>query len=124
MEAVPALAAPASASPLTRQSQATDGVQTVDRRDAGGPLAGRFGAGFTDVAESFALRAVEVDQDIDILTLWLRLDVRYRLTERTTLYGNAIYWDQSRGGDSAFGRDYDRFRVNLGVEYQFDPIRL
>jgi hypothetical protein len=58
------------------------------------------------------------------LSLWVRLDVAYRLTERITLHGDAIYWDQSRFGGSDFGREYDRFRVNLGVEYRFAPIRL
>ncbi len=108
---------------LTRQSLATEGVQTtiaVMPTD----LSAFLGPGFTDVAESFALRAVEVDQNNDILTLWFGLDVRYRLTERTTLYSTAYYIDQKPGGDSDFGLDYDRFRIGFGVEYRFDPIRL
>ena len=108
---------------LTRQGQATEGVRTVIavRSTDLSPI---FGRAFTDVAESVALRAVEVDQDVDIWTLWLNLNVRYRLTKRTTLFGNAIYWDERTGGGSEFGRGYERFFVNLGVEFQFDPIRL
>jgi hypothetical protein len=117
---------------LTRQSQATQPVGTfvaVEGADlstnlAPGVFFGGLGPAFTDVAESVALRAIEFSQDIDILTLWLNLNVRYRLTKRTSLFGNIIYWNQSSGGDSDFGREYDRYRVNIGVNYRFDPIRL
>jgi hypothetical protein len=108
---------------LTRQTQETEFVQTtiaVMPAD----LSPLLGSRFRNVAESFALRAVEIDQDVEVWTLWLRLNVRYRLTERTTLYGNVMYWDQNGDGDSGFLRDYERLRVNLGVEYRFDPIRL
>ena len=51
------------------------------------------------------------------------LGVSYRLAKRTTLIGSVIYWNQ-RSGDSDIGRDYDRFLVNFGVRYQWEPIRL
>jgi hypothetical protein len=108
---------------LTRQSQETEGVQTTIAVIPTN-LSPVLGSGFTNVAESFALRAVEIDQTLDIWTLWLRLNVRYRLTERTTLFGIAMYWDQNTNGDTDFFREYERFRVNLGIEYRFDPIRL
>lgn len=110
---------------LVRQAQATQGVQSV-LAVRSVDLSERFGLGpaFADVAESVALRAVEVDQDIDIWTVWASLDVRYRVTERTTIFGNAIYWKEWSGAGASFGRDYDRFRFHLGVEYRFDPIHL
>jgi hypothetical protein len=111
---------------LTRESSATEGVQSVV---AVMPSAITFpplvsGRTFSDVAESFALKAVEVDQDIDFLTLSLHLAVRYRLTKRTTLFGNALYRKQESDGDSGVGRDFDRFRAGFGVSYTFDPIPL
>jgi hypothetical protein len=108
---------------LVRQAQATQAVRSaiaVRSTD----LSPIFGPAFTDVAESVALRAVEVDQDIDTWTFWASLSVRYRVSERTTVFGNAIYWDEWTGAGSQFGTDYNRFRFHLGVEYQFDPIRL
>jgi hypothetical protein len=113
---------------LTRQNQATEGVQTVvavrpvDLSTSVPGLVGGFGPAFSDVVQSFALRAIKVDQKAEVVTLWLRFNVRYRITRRTTLVGDIIYWDQNT--DSTFGRDYDRFRVNLGVEYRWEPIRL
>lgn len=108
---------------LTRQSQATEGIQMVTAVMAT-DLTPVFGPGFEDVAEAFALRSVKIDQDADVLTLSLRLGVRYRLTKRTTLLGELNFWDQNRGGGTGVGRDYDRLRVHFGVEYQFEPIRL
>jgi hypothetical protein len=105
----------------TIQSQANESVQSVVAvRPVNVMVAGRT---FFGAAESYALRAIEVDQDIDIDTFWVRLGVRYRVTERTTLYSNAVYWDQSTDGGSAW-RDYERLRVSVGVEYRFEPIRL
>jgi hypothetical protein len=105
----------------TIQSQANESVQSVIAvRPVDVTPVSRT---FFGAAQSFALRAIEVDQDVDIDTLWVRLGVRYRVTERTTLYSNAIYWDQSSDVDSSW-RDYERFRVSVGVEYRFEPIRL
>ena len=117
-------------SSLTRQTQATEGVQSVpalsqvNLNTAIPGLIGTLGPEFTDVAEAFALQAVKVDQDLDILTLWVRLSVRYRLTKWITLVGDATYWDQETDGSAIVGREYERFRVKLGVEYSFEPIHL
>ncbi len=74
-----------------RQSQATEGVASVvavqgaDLSTEAAPGLPGLGPAFTDVAESLGIRAVRVDQDFEYMTLWLRLNVRYRLTKRTTL---------------------------------------
>jgi len=108
---------------LTRQTSATKGIGTVvvvESTDVN-----IFGAQFTDVAESVGIRAVEVEQDIEYLTFWTRLDVRYRVTKRTTVFGSVSYWHQERDGivTNTLG-NYDRYRVDFGVRYTFDPIRL
>jgi len=107
----------------TRQSSATDGVRGALAVESTDALVPDFGEAFGDVAQSIGRKFVTLDQENDITTLWLRLSVRYRLTKRTSLSSSLMYFDQSRGQDSGVGRDYDRLRVNFGVEYRFDPIR-
>lgn len=115
---------------LTRQTSATKGIATVPVVEStnlfGNPPEGYLvPIQFSDVAQSVAIRAVEVEQSIEYLTFWTQLDVRYRVTKRTTLVGRVSYWNQSRDGiATGVGTEYDRYRVSFGVRYTFDPIRL
>jgi len=107
---------------FTRQSLAADAVQTVVTVTPVTLFSGFTGRTFQDVAQSTGLRTVTVTQSQHIDTLWLRLGARYRITKRITLLGNLIYWSQSSDVGDRF--DYSRFRADLGVTYNFDPIRL
>jgi hypothetical protein len=106
----------------TRQSLATDAVQAVVVVRPVTLFSGFTGRVFDDVAQSIALRAVTVDQDLYIDTFWVRLDAQHDLTKRVNLFGAVTYWDQK--GSVGDRYDYSRFRVDLGVTYNFDPIRL
>ena len=107
---------------FTRQSLATESVQTVVAVTPVTLFSGFTGRTFEDAAQSIGLTTVKVDQDQHIDTLWFRLGARYRLTERVTLSSNASYWIQRSNAGDRF--DYSRFRFDLGVTYNFAPIRL
>jgi hypothetical protein len=106
----------------TRQTSATDAVQTVVAVMPVDLFSGFTGRTFENAAQSIGLRTLTVDQDQHIDTLWLTLGARYRITKRISLLGNATYWIQRSDVGDRF--DYSRFRVDLGVSYNFDPIRL
>jgi hypothetical protein len=115
---------------LTRQTSATEGVATVmvvesANLNANPPPGFFFDPVFSDVAESVAVRLIEVENDLEYLTFSVRLDVRYQATRKIELGGSITYWNQQRDGVATrVDRDYDRYRITFGVRYVFDPIRL
>jgi hypothetical protein len=105
----------------TRQSSATEAVQTlVAVTPVVLPLEST-GRTFQDVAQATGLKTVTVDQDLYIDTWWVRLDARYHVTKRVAVFGYATYWGQR--GSVGDRYDYSRLLAKLGVSYNFDPIR-
>lgn len=91
---------------------------TIDgmRRRIANPLPG--------IAEAFAVRGLQVDDEFERTQITIRFAATYRLTKRVSLTGNVFYLDSDADRDSGVTRQISRFRVALGVSYRFEPIRL
>jgi hypothetical protein len=101
----------------TRQSSATEAVQTlVAVTPVTLPLEST-GRTFQDVAQATGLKTVTVDQDLHIDTWWVGLDARYRSPAGLSLRC-VTYWDQKGSvGDSMITLAFSQPRRQL----QFRP---
>lgn len=99
-----------------RQTQSSEGIAPV--------IALRSSTALPGVAESAALRGLEVDNEFELTQITVGFNANYRLTRRISIFGSLLYVDLERERSGVDIPGYDRFRAAVGVSYEFEPIRL
>ncbi len=79
---------------------------------------------FQDVARSESLRTLRQSTDIQEDQYLVLISARYKLYRNVALNALASYRLQEFDGDTSRTESRDRWRIALGIEYRFDPIRL
>ena len=72
-------------------------------------------------ARRVGFSTTEVDNDLEQLQYFAEANARYRVQKRLSVFARFFYSKQSPQGDVQVGDDFDEYRVNFGLDYQFEP---